>query len=473
MSDLIALHWALDQVTVFAPGKGRGDQVAVLPIGTIATADPAATGKWLRTELASKKIGGKRATIVLPRSAAILRKLALPQVPDEELPDLVRMQAATKSATPLDRLRFDFVPLPQRGEGREVLLATVPAKTIDDIVVAVRAAGLEPVSIGLSPFGTAARVLNGDESCLIVAVRQQSAEITLVRDKSVLFSHVGDLPGGDEEEDRQWLSSEVSRAVIAADHLAAGGGIDRVVLLGPAELLEPLAEPLARRYEATSDLLDTTQKLGLSSAGDAVSVAALAAAAGQIASGGPPRIDLLNPRKRIEKPDRTKLRMILAGAAAVAILATAYGMSWMEQSDLESAIADLNDQKTAAEGFLSAGAPVEKSHAAISAWVEKEAEWTDQLVVLDSALPGTSRAYLTELSLEPGQRDTLGVIKGRGLARTESDVRVLYDSLAAKGYQVTPTSTVETRQDPEYPRQFDLNLTIPKPPAKPVEPAKS
>ena len=48
-------------------------------------------------------------------------------IPDDELPDIVRMQAATKSPTPLDRLRLDFVPLPNRGEGREVLLATITA----------------------------------------------------------------------------------------------------------------------------------------------------------------------------------------------------------------------------------------------------------------------------------------------------------------------------------------------------------
>ncbi len=473
MSDLIALHWAHDRVTAFIPGKGTGGRVAVFENPVIGTADSASLGKWLKTELASHKIGGKRAAVVLPRAAAIFRKLSLPQLPDEELPDVVRMQAATKSSTPLDRLRFDFVPLAQRGEGREALLASVPAKTVDDIAAVVRAAGLEPFTMGLSPFGTAAKVVNGDESCLIVAIDEHSAEITLVRDRTVQFSHIGDLPGGEFEEDRQWLSSEISRAVIAADHLAAGGGIDRVVLLGPAELLEPLSAPLAQRYDAKAELFDTPQSLGFDMLDGAAPVSILAAVAGQLAPTGAPRIDLLNPRKRIEKPDHTRLRVALGVAAAAAVLAAAYGMSWLKQSDLQEHIAELDLQKTQNEATLSAGEPAQKAYATIEAWNTKQADWTEQFVELDSVLPGTNRIYLTELSLDPGQRDSLGAIKGLAYARTETDVRSFQDALSAAGYLVKAPSTVGDLRDPEYPKRFVLDLTIPKSSGKPATSAKT
>ena len=464
MSDLIALHWDSDQVTAYAPGKGR-DQAAVLRFGDVSRTDAAAVGKWLKQELAAQRIGGKRAAIVLPRSAAILRKLSLPQVPDEELPDLVRMQAATKSATPLDRLRLDFVPLPPRGEGREALLITVPAKTIDDIFAAVRAAGLEPASVGLSPFATAAKLANEDGSCLIIAVHDLSVEMTLVRDRAVLFSHVGDLPGGDFDEDRQWLKSEINRAVIAADHLAAGSGISRVVLLGPGELLAPLTEPLAARFEARCELIDRAELLNLPTI-EVSQLSALVAAAGELSPGAMPRIDLLNPRKRIERPDRTRLRAGLAiGAVAAAILA-AYGMTWLERSDLEQEIAYLNDEKAALEGTLAAGQPLLKKHDTVEAWLEKEANWPNELVTLDSALPGTSRIYLTQLSLSPGSGALIGSIDGQGFARSEADARRLFDALTAKGLQVVPTSTVDAGQDPEYPKRFDLKLNIPKPTAE-------
>jgi hypothetical protein len=461
MSDLIALHWDRDHVTAYTPAKGHAGPAVTLAFGDVARADAAAIGRWLKQQLASHRIGGKRVAIVLPRSAAILRKLALPQVPDEELPDLVRMQAATKSATPLDRLRFDFVPLPSRGEGREALLITVPAKTVDDVLAAVRAAGLEPASIGLSPFATAAKLVGDEASCLIVAVHDQAVEITLVRDRAVLFSHVGDLPGGDLDEDRQWLTSEINRSVIAADHLAASAGISRVVLLGPGELLGPLTEPLASRFEARCDLVDRPEQLGLP-ASDASQLAPLVAAAGQLTTGTLPRIDLLNPRKRIEKPDRTRLRAGLAVGAAAAILFVAYGMTWLKRSDLEQERLFLTDEKSKLEGTLSAGQPLLKSHGTVEAWLKKEASWPDELVTLDSALPGTSRIDLSRLSLSPGSGTLIGSIEGQGFARSEADVRRLYDTLTSKGYQVVPTSTVDAGQDPEYPKRFDLKLNIPQ-----------
>jgi Tfp pilus assembly protein PilN len=469
MSDLLALHWAHDHVTVFSPGKGDGGRAVVLEHKPTTDAD--AIGKWLKAGLAANRISGKRAAIVLPRSAAILRKLALPQVPDEELPDLVRMQAATKSSTPLDRLKLDFVPIPQRGEGRETLLATIPAKIGDEVVAAVRAAGLEPISMGLSPFGTAAKIAAGAESCLIVAVSDQIAEITLVRDGAVQFSHVGDLPGDAADEDRQWLASEVSRAVIAADHLASSAAITRVVLLGPAELLEPLVESFAQRYDAACELKSTPESLHVTVAEGAASVAAIAAAAGQLVPGGVARIDLLNPRKRIEKPDRTRLKMILGGAAVAALIFGAYGLSWLEQASLADEIANLQSEQSRIEGTLKAGEPEKKAHTAVKSWIVKEADWTQQLVLLDSILPGTSQIYLTELSLAPGARDTIGQINGKGFARTESDVRSLQESLASAGYLVKASPTRESLKDPEYPKQFDLDLTIPVP--KSAGPAKT
>lgn len=462
MSDVIALHWDRGQVTAYAPAKGRGDEVAVLTIGDVPRGDAAALGKWLRQELAARRMSAKRAAIVLPRSAAILRKLSLPQVPDQELPDLVRMQAATKSATPLDRLRLDFVPLPLRGEGRDALLITVPAKTVDDILAAVRAAGMEPIAVGLSPFATAAQVVSDEGACLLVAVHEQSVEISVVRDRAVLFSHVGDLPGGDVGEDRQWLTSEINRAVIAADHLAAGSGIARVVLLGPGELLGPLTEPLAARFDARCDLIDRPELLHLPSV-PASHLAPLVAAAGQLSPGSVPRIDLLNPRKRIEKPDRTRLRTMLAAGAVAALVIVAYGMAWLERSDLEQEIAYLNDEKTKLEGTLAAGAPLLKSHGTVDDWLKREANWPQELVTLDSALPGTSRIYLNQLSLSPGSGTLIGSIESQGFARSEADVRRLYDTLTAKGYQVIPTSTVDAGQDPEYPKRFDLELNIPRP----------
>ncbi len=69
----------------------------------------------------------KQVLLVVPRDVVVLRQFELPSVPDNELPDLVRFQAATKFATPVDELTLDFIPLASRAEGmgRIVIAASI------------------------------------------------------------------------------------------------------------------------------------------------------------------------------------------------------------------------------------------------------------------------------------------------------------------------------------------------------------
>lgn len=463
MADQISFHWGTNDITVAAPAKGSVKAVTLHRPESLAT-DPASLGRWLRTELGKHRISGKRAAVVLPRSAAVFRKISLPNVPDDELPDLVRMQAATKSATPLDRLKLDFVPLPlSQGEGKEVLLATVPNKTVDDVVGAIRATGMECSSIGISPFSTAAKVAADGQATLIVAAEEQSAEITLVRQNVVLFSHITDLSNGDLEEDRQWLASEVSRAVVAADHHSANGSIARTVLIGPHDLLGPLAKTFEDRFGGPVLQIDQPAYFDTSTDSEVTSVAALAAAVGQLETGGTGRLDFLNPRKRVEKPDRTRFRAGVAAAGVGLVIAAGYAMTWINVSDLEATAARLTDERATLETTLTSGEPTLISQSAIQEWLGQQADVTHQLTELNAALPGTDRVYLNQLELAPGGRDSLGVVKGLGAAKSFQDVRTLSDDLARRGYQVTPTSPVETKKDPEYPIRFDLEFSIPKP----------
>ena len=378
MSDLLALHWGIDEITAVVPGRGKSVQAITLVRPEALASDPTALGRWLKGDLAARRISAKRAEIILPRAAAVLRKLSLPNVPEEELPDVVRMQAATKSPTPLDRLRLDFVPLPRRGDGWDVLLATVAGRTVDEILTSVRTAGMEPAALGLSPFGYAAKIA-GNVPTLIVAVQKTSAEITVARSGSVLMAHATDLPGGDLDEDQQWLSSEISRAVVAADHLEAGGRIDRIVLIGPQDLLEPLGDSQASRYEGETELIFDAAGLDVTTEGGDVDAAALAATLGQLVSGGPPRLNFLSPRKRIEKPDRRRLRIGMAVGGVLAALITAFGVSWGKQNALQNEIDVLNIESARLEQEIKLGQPSVDAMNAIDSWKDGQKETGDVL----------------------------------------------------------------------------------------------
>ena len=94
--------------------------------------------------------------VSLPREEAVVRLLELPECSDDELPELVRLQAATRSAVPFDRLLLDFLPLPRVADvvGPHVLMVILGKPTADRVQALLTAAGLQAAAIQLSAVGT-------------------------------------------------------------------------------------------------------------------------------------------------------------------------------------------------------------------------------------------------------------------------------------------------------------------------------
>src|SRR5580658_8795008 len=162
MSEFLALDWD-DQQLVGLDAQVAPSSVQVhkcLHFDWAAEARPFehadAAGKQLRRELDRAGIATTKALVSLPREEAVVRLLELPECSDDELPELVRLQAATRSAVPLDKLLLDFLPLPrlENVPGRRVLMVTVGKVPADRIQSILTSAGLEAAGILLSAVGT-------------------------------------------------------------------------------------------------------------------------------------------------------------------------------------------------------------------------------------------------------------------------------------------------------------------------------
>ena len=474
MSDLICIYWAPESITVAIPARGgAASGFSVARPESVSADDAVALGNWLKAELARHKVAGKRAAVVLPLAAVQMRRLTLPNVPENDLPDLVRLQASMKSNVPLERLRLDFVPLPtantSEAAGRDVLLATLAGAVAARISAAIAAAGLELVSIGLAPFATAAVAGRAEGEGLLIAAVGRGVEVTRVRDGSVLFAYATELHGDDAAEDCRWLIGEITRAVVAADAHATHQ-LDWIRLLGPPALLTPLVEPLAARYSAAVEVVSNPAELGLPEAEAAetsIDLAPLVAAVGQGREATLPRLDFLNPRKRIEPPDRTRLKWMAAAVAGLVVLLLPFGWSWAEQGTLEGRLEELREQSAELGRLVKQGQPTLAQTSAVVGWQTESAEWATQMAEITAALPGTDRVILTELNFDPGTQDSLGKVRGTGFAKTRGDAQAVQQALSDRGYRVTPKPYVEAGRDPQYPWRFDLELLIPRTAAKP------
>ncbi|MGE3999784.1 MAG: hypothetical protein AB7I48_06185, partial [Planctomycetaceae bacterium] len=138
MPRLIAFDWEADYLAgVEADVSGAAVHVRRCfrydwPEETDPPQSAAAWGEWLAEALKGDGISPGEALVVLPREAVVVRTLDLPKVPENELPELVRFQAATKSSTPLDRLALDYLTMPvdEGDAAQQVLMVTVDGERL-------------------------------------------------------------------------------------------------------------------------------------------------------------------------------------------------------------------------------------------------------------------------------------------------------------------------------------------------------
>jgi Tfp pilus assembly PilM family ATPase len=490
MPDLLALEWEHEHVCgVQAHVTGARVQVQrtfVIPRpSTTASSSGPLMIDWLRPELARLGIGPCHVLVALPRDEAVVKRVDLPEVPDEELPVIVRFQAGAKSSVALDELSLDFIPLPKRSEvpGREVLMATVPKPTIDEVRMVCESAGLTFSMLGLTAAAVAefvARSETGGDSggaSLVVARHGSRVEISVLRNGHLVFSHSARLHGETGAQDAQPMIAEVSRALVALRGAVADVRIDRAWTVVSAGEHEQLAEALRRRLSCDVLPLDpfASVECDRSVTEGLADRSLFAGPIGLLLARCDPRvpgIDFLAPRQPAAKKDSRRQRLILAGAGAAVLVLLLGGYHWMHLSRLSDDIEALEADDLLLKEKLDKGAPVAKAEGLVALWQNAGDDWLDEFSELDGHMPSTDRVYLRSMIFEPkpiGSKESQSRIKIEGFARERDDALKLNSKFAADDrYQGLPMIERERpakdkEEDPFYGWTFTKELRLMKP----------
>jgi len=508
MADFIALDWekrTLNGLEATA-SKGRVQVRRCFELtwptsDTNEAAEPDQTGEWLKSELARLGITTRKVLVSLPREEVVVRQIDVPDVPDEELPNLVRLQAETKLSTSLDSLVLDFLPLP-RIEGdasRAVLLFTFDREKLNILQKVVAAAGLELEQIGVSSVATAdlvARIerdrnLEANETTLTVARDGKRIEISLMRSQHLLFTHSTQLTGENEQQDSRLASAEIRRALGAHSQANAESTVARAWIVGseneqqtlrqtmtdnldcPVGVIDPLAgqNVTVPRDETGSQDANSERvaKAGedvfMIDEGDAQSHTPFAAPMGLLMAAGQPMIetvDFLNPRRTLVRPDRRKQTMGLIAASVVLAVAAAYGATQWQVSSLRQEAEEGNEQLAQFSKLIKSGRPTVEAVVVIHEWEKHSDDWLARMMHVNEALPGTDRIYLQNYRFTPKGGDSAGHIHADGFAKSDDDVFELYQRLSDLGYSVQPQTVPRTSKDSDYPYRFQLEIDIDK-----------
>ena len=482
MSEFLALQWdshqlcGLDAQIVGSKVRVRQSFVLSWPDGLSPWEQPEQAGALLKKEL--ERVGAKswQALVSLPREDAVVRSLELPNVPDDELPDVVRLQAATTSASSLDQLLLDYLPLPRQGRssGRNVLMTTISRQAAGRLQTLCDAAGVRLLSIGISPVETVElinqlqrrRGIDPNETSLVIVYCGQQVEISMVRHECLLFAHAAHLDGDLVEEHNQTILSEISRSVVALDQSVLGDHMCCGWLLGTIAENSQLCDALRDRFSCdVQEILDPSAELNVAwevsdaSAQPGLFVAPLGMLLSQ-AQQTVERIDFLNPRKAAEKPDRRKMLLGIVAAGVLLAAAIGYGSLQLHLSDLDNAIAAKQKDEKKLKGLVKDGQTDLKSAARIGEWDDHNVNWLDQMGELNRVLGGTERIYLIDCRFRPSTRGAVASLRAIGFARQRRDVVVLHQRLAERHFRVNPYDIERSNKDSEYPYRFELNLQL-------------
>jgi Tfp pilus assembly PilM family ATPase len=488
MSELLAVEWEHAHVSgvlaQVAPGRVHITRTFMIPRpSTSGSASGILQIDWLKPELARLGIAGGPVLIALPRDEAVVKRLDLPEVTDDELPVLVRFQAGAKSSVGLDELSLDFIPLPRRSEipGREVLLATVPRQTLDEVTTVCQAAGLEAKVVGLTAVAVSQFVARAEEAedqvsagaSLVVARHGNRIEISVLRRSHLLFSHSSRLPEGASASEAQAITAEVSRALVALRGTAAEVKIERIWTLVSAAEQELLAESLHRRLACEVRPLDPFAAVECET-GVVNATTDRALYAGPIGmllarfDAKVPSIDFLSPRRPPVKRDSKKRKLVLAGAGAGVMVALLVLLQWQRLNRLDGEIADLNLTEDGVNEKLKLMKPTTDAAAIVAQWDAEGADWLDELVELTNRMPPTDKVYVQVVDFKPKSGNGPHLVHIKGLARTQDDELGLNQRFAADDhFKGVPLKELgQAPKEVEYYKfQFEKDLRL-LPPAK-------
>ena len=239
-----------------------GVSTQMMPLAVEPGSDVDILAARLRSAVVAGGFVGRRCAVSLPRGDVQLYAARFPEMPDDELSEAVRWEAAERLSLDRNTIEADFIRTGAIGEGgrHEVLIVATPTDVIQRRLEAVMSAGLRPMAVD-THFGAIARLFSrhhrreadqsvircvievGDTATTLIVLHGE--RIALCRSLDIggchMDSRVADHLGIDLES-----AADLRNARLRSGSSPMQAGIDPATDRAVHESLRPLLEELAR-----------------------------------------------------------------------------------------------------------------------------------------------------------------------------------------------------------------------------------
>src|SRR6185436_13308217 len=324
-------------------------------------------------------------------------------MPPEELPDSVRLQAVRQFSGLGDDWPLDFVPLDANKDGgTNVLAAAISPELVKQTQETCAAAGLTFSRLVLRPFAAAALVkkLAADGKCrLTIDFLGEEADLSVLAGEKLVFPRTVRLPSGATPEIlARSLVAEVRRTVVAAQNQLGGRRVEQVIIFGDSAHHESLRAQLQQELSLDGgvELLDPLSGVEQSrelQARPPRNPGTFAPVLGMLldeASGIPPGIDFLHPRRRPVPQSHRRFYIGLgATAAATLLLCAAYIVITLRQQDAK--IAAMHKEKATLVDKNKKGKTIREQTDKVDQFAAADVDWLDELRAVSEKVPPSDK----------------------------------------------------------------------------------
>jgi len=475
MAKKVAIEWDSNHLRmVVARPRGSGiavEQALSIPLTQDGAAEEGSSdthrARILADQVAGHGFSKLPALLAVKRSDIELQVLTLPQVPDEELPDLIRFQAIREFGGISEDGTIDFLKLPAAEDGRIRVLATaISGKQRKNYAGICEKAQLQLQSLNIRPLGVchlvAAQSNLSDSHLLIVDAVADRIEFSAMVDGEVVLSRATRLPGrGVEDDNIAPLIGEIRRTVIASQGVC-GKSFGTLVVIGKPTSESPW-QRLAAELQMSVEFLDplhaehvhSTIEIENASSGQ---YAALIGLLLNDATHLQPGIDFQNSRRKPDPPDLRRLYTLATLTAATVVLGIVYllwsGLS-SKQADIERLQSELAELKNDNKEWI----VVEDDIKEIDGWVKADVVWIDELYLLSETLPPADDMIATRLLMQTSA-DVGGTITLEGYVSDPSAISKLENSLRDDQHQALGRESKAESFGDGYSWRFQEYITV-------------
>ncbi len=400
--NVIAIDIGRRRLRALLASRGRNTltvkRVLVEPVPEdLDTKDPEAVGSWLGRCLKKAKFPKEKATIAISRERVGLKRITLPTIVDDELPDMTRIALGRDLPFDADTAVIDFITLLRDETSTTVLAVAIPEAVLEFEKALAAAAGLRIDRISLRSMGSAALLGSLDDrntdGMLAVDITGEGVEFSVIVDGTIRFARAADLPLVDDatgaanavltETRRTWMSYRI---------VEDSNDVQSAIVIGDRDICRNAAGPIGEMLDVRTEVLDE-HRLIKRNQQDMDGVWPLAGLLLEPTL-GVQSIDFAKPRKAPNLAARKRQRVL----AVVGVLFIAAFAAWTIGSSKLQTLETKSDNLAAQYRDMLDGRnrfkrDVLKSQH-LKHWQEVDVDWLEHLLHLGTVVPPSDQLVL-------------------------------------------------------------------------------